>query len=156
MPGESSWLALVMSRATFSKDFTVGVTRGLYDYEKEDMVSKTDDIGRPVPVQGKLSLNAAGGDTKLQRSIGKGPNAKDSDVGFHLIADSLGGPTNKLNVLPGNGKSIDDGLANLNTGEYATMEKRPRGALNDGKDVDIEIQPIYKEGDSTRPERFEV
>jgi hypothetical protein len=126
-------------------------------YQYKDMKWTTDEFGRTTLVQGKLKLEAAGRDPGLQRDIGNGPHAKPSDVGFHLIADSLGGPTNKLNVLPGNGKPIDDGLANLNQGQYATMEKALRSALKSGKDVSIEIVPTYRSGNkTTRPDSFEV
>jgi hypothetical protein len=126
-------------------------------YQYKDMSWTTDELGRTTYVQGKLTKESAGRDPKLQRDIGKGPDAKDSDVGFHLIADSLGGPTNKLNVLPGNGKPIDDGLANLNQGAYASMEKALRKALGEGKDVDIELTPVYRSGNSTtRPDEFHV
>jgi hypothetical protein len=126
-------------------------------YQYKDLTWSTDEFGRTEYVTGHLKPDPAGRDPKLQRDIGNGPDAKDSDVGFHLIADSLGGPTNKLNVVPGNGKSIDDGLANLNQGEYARMERALRGALKDGKDVSIEITPLYPPGSATtRPDRFVV
>lgn len=126
-------------------------------YQYKGMQWSTDDLGRTALVRGKLKLGAGGRDPKLQRDIGNAPGTKDSDVGFHLIGDSLGGPTNKLNVLPGNGKPIDDGLANLNQGEYSKMERSLRGALKDGKDVEVELTPVYNTGNvSTRPDRFVV
>jgi hypothetical protein len=130
-------------------------------YQYKDMRWTTDDAGRTTLVQGKLTLEPGGRDPKLQRDIGNQTGAKDTDVGFHLIADSLGGPTNKLNVLPGNGKPIDDGLANLNQGAYATMERKLRQGLKDGKDVEFELTPVYpKHADgapaSTRPDMFVV
>ncbi len=126
-------------------------------YEYEGMSWRTDVEGRPIEVGGELTLNPVGrNDPSLQTDIGKGPDAKDTDVGFHLIADSLGGPTNRLNVLPGNGKPIDDGLANLNQGQYARMEKRLRDALKDGRSVSIEIKPQYGRAGDRRPTRFDV
>jgi hypothetical protein len=126
-------------------------------YQYKDLTWSTDELGRTSLVSGKPTLDSPGRDTGLQRDIGKGPDARDSDVGFHLIGDSLGGPTNRLNVLPGNGKPIDDGLANLNQGEYAKMERALRGALRDGGDVRIELTPVYPSGSvTTRPDRFVV
>lgn len=128
-------------------------------YEYNDMAWTTDEFGRTTQVEGTLTTNPAGRDPSLQRDIGNGPDARDSDVGFHLIADSLGGPTNRLNVLPGNGRPIDDGLANLNQGAYSSMERQLRGALNANppKEVSIELEAIYPPGSATtRPERFEV
>ena len=125
-------------------------------YEHNDMFWRTDASGRTAEVGGQLSLNPAGRDTGLQRDIGRGPDARDTDVGFHLIADSLGGPTNRLNVLPGNGRPIDDGLANLNQGAYARMERALRDALRDGKDVRFELTTIYPDGNTFRPSKFLV
>lgn len=125
-------------------------------YEYNDMFWRTDEAGRTAEVGGQLSLNPAGRDTGLQRDIGRGPDARDTDVGFHLIADSLGGPTNRLNVLPGNGRPIDDGLANLNQGAYARMERTLRDALGQGKDVRFELQTVYPDGDTFRPSEFLV
>ena len=126
-------------------------------YEYEGMSWRTDVEGRPIEVGGELKLNPVGrNDPKLQTDIGKGPGSRDSDVGFHLIADSLGGPTNRLNVLPGNGKPIDDGLANLNQGAYAKMERELRGALKEGKSVSIDIRPVYPNPKDPRPSEFAV
>jgi hypothetical protein len=121
-------------------------------YQYKDMTWATDEFGRTSSVSGQLRLESPGRDPNLQRDIGNGPGARDTDVGFHLIADSLGGPTNRLNVLPGNGKPIDDGLANLNQGEYARMERYLRQSLKDGKSVDIEITPVYPRDGDIRPD----
>ncbi|WP_131106091.1 DNA/RNA non-specific endonuclease [Ornithinimicrobium sufpigmenti] len=125
-------------------------------YEYNDMFWRTDEAGRTAEVGGQLSLNPGGRDARLQGEIGRGPDALDSDVGFHLIADSLGGPTNRLNVLPGNGRPIDDGLANLNQGAYARMENVLRGALQGGSEVRFNLRTVYPEGITTRPDRFVV
>lgn len=126
-------------------------------YQYKDLTWSTDELGRTSVVSGKPRLESPGRDTNLQRDIGNGPDARDSDVGFHLIGDSLGGPTNRLNVLPGNGKPIDDGLANLNQGQYARMERQLRRALADGRDVRVEIKPVYPPGSATtRPDKIVV
>lgn len=125
-------------------------------YEYDDLFWRTDEAGRTAEVGGQLSLGPAGRDARLQGDIGRGPDARDSDVGFSLIADSLGGPTNRLNVLPGNGRPIDDGLANLNQGAYARMETVLRGALQGGSEVRFHLRTVYPEGITTRPDRFVV
>lgn len=125
-------------------------------YEYNDMYWQTDELGRTAEEGGTLSLNPAGRDAALQRDIGNSVDARDTDVGFHLIADSLGGPTNRLNVLPGNGRPIDDGLANLNQGAYARMERRLRTALADGQTVRFELHTLYSDANPIRPSEFEV
>ena len=83
---------------------------------------------------------------------------KPSDVGFHLLADSLNGPTNPLNVVPGNGKPIGDGLANLNQGAYASLERTIRKmASSSAAPVEIRVTPQYTAGNlSRRPDTIVV
>ncbi|ROS26003.1 DNA/RNA non-specific endonuclease [Cellulomonas sp. PhB150] len=126
-------------------------------YEFNGMRWTTDEFKRTNGVSGTLNLGDGGRDAALTAQIGK--EGLPHDIGFHLIADSLGGPTNRLNVLPGNGKPYD-GLVNLNQGEWARMENKIRQALRNetpGK-VDIEIKPKYRENgpDATRPDTFDV
>ena len=95
----------------------------------------------------------------MQREIGNSADAASTDVGFHLIGHWFGGPVNKLDVVPGNGKPIGDRLANLNQGEYATMERMLRDAVLDKNitSVDVKIAPKYWSGNtSTRPDQFTV
>lgn len=125
-------------------------------YRYRDQSWTTDEFGRTSGLEGQLRLEPGARDPTLQRDIGNGPDALDSDVGFHLIADSLGGPTNRLNVLPGNGRPIDDGLANLNQGAYSSMERTLRGALDSGSSVKLEMEVIYPPGSTVRPSEFQV
>ncbi|WP_051639814.1 DNA/RNA non-specific endonuclease [Cellulomonas sp. URHE0023] len=126
-------------------------------YEFKGVAYETDSLGRTSSVSsGKLSLGAGGRNSALTTQIGN--EGLDTDIGFHLIADSLGGPTNRLNVLPGNGKPYD-GLVNLNQGEWARMERKIRDALGRATpaNVEIHIQPMYRDGNlSTRPDEFAV
>jgi hypothetical protein len=115
----------------------------------------TDNLGRVVRVRGRAELGTAGRDATLQRAIGH--EGVDTDVGFHLIADSLNGPTNRVNVVPGNGAPLGDGVPNLNQGAYASFERTVRGLLRRGDTVDIDIEAIYNSGNSTnRPDVFSV
>lgn len=52
--------------------------------------------------------------------------------------------------------AIDDGLANLNQGAYASMERRLRNALAEGSTVRIELHTIYPDGSTIRPSEFQV
>ncbi|WP_456789698.1 DUF6571 family protein [Cellulomonas sp. P5_C5] len=125
-------------------------------YEFKGMAWETDHLGRTRSVSGTVNLGDGGRNSRLTRLIGN--EGLPTDIGFHLIADSLGGATNRLNVLPGNGKPYD-GLVNLNQGQWASMETSLRNALSGqtpGK-VEIHVEPQYRPGNtSTRPDEFSV
>lgn len=117
----------------------------------------TDDAGRVIKAEGSVSLEAVGrNDPTLQRAIGNEGYA--TDVGFHLIADSFACPTNRLNVVPGNGKPLADGTKNLNTGAYGhQFEGQIRTLKRDNPDLDIQmrVEPSYDAGNtSNRPDSF--
>ena len=88
-------------------------------------------------------------DTDFHRLIAQG-------AGNHLIADSLDGPTVRLNVVPGNGKPIGDGLPNLNQGAYKQFENEVRElASTPGNKVEIVVEPRYSASNTTnRPDQF--
>ncbi|TDD67756.1 hypothetical protein E1262_18180 [Jiangella aurantiaca] len=116
---------------------------------------ETDSLGRPIRVEGAPSGSAAGRNRRLQQGIGH--EGIDGDVGFHILADSLGGPTNRLNVVPGNGKPLGDGMRNLNQGRYAEMERYLREALGNNQSVEVDILPRYRpDNTTTRPDSFTV
>ena len=127
-------------------------------YEFDGIRYTTDGEGRPIKVTGTPLKKKGVSDPEMRRAIGNGPDAEDTDVGFHLFAESFGGPTNKLNVVPGNGKVTEENFAefkNLNTSDYARMETQVRTALKDPKvkDLNLTIEPVYvKPG--TRPSQF--
>ncbi|MFT4082992.1 MAG: DNA/RNA non-specific endonuclease [Nocardioides sp.] len=127
-------------------------------YEFQGIRYTTDDLGRPIKVEGTPLKTKGASDPKLRQEIGSGPDADADDVGFHLFAESFGGPTNKLNVVPGNGKVTEanfEEFKNLNTSEYAKMENKVRAALNDPdvKDLNLKVEPIYGDA-TTRPSHF--
>lgn len=125
-------------------------------YQHRGVRWTTDHLARPVQVHGRVSRRS--GLTKrlgarLQKAIGK--EGRPTDVGFHLLAHSLGGPTNRLNVVPGNGRSIGDGKPNLNQGEYKSFELEIGQLLKNGRIVRVRIQAVYDHGNtSTRPDSF--
>jgi hypothetical protein len=114
----------------------------------------TDDSGRVTRAEGRVDLDPVGrNDPDLQRDIGH--EGRPTDVGFHVIADSLGGPTNRLNVVPGNGKPIGDGLPNLNNGAYKRFENEIARLVDDGHQVEMRVSPQYNADNLTsRPDRF--
>lgn len=124
-------------------------------YRHGDYQWTTDDQGRVVRAEGQISLDPAGrNDPDLQTDIGN--EGRQSDVGFHVIADRFGALTNRLNVVPGNGAPIDDGLPNLNNGAYKEFENTI-AELAEDHDVLARISPSYDPGNTTnRPDLFIV
>lgn len=115
----------------------------------------TDDLGRVSVAEGRVQIDPVGrNDTDLQRQIGH--EGRSTDVGFHVIADVLGGQTNRLNVVPGNGKPIGDGLANLNQGQYGQFERTLRElAADPDRTVEMRVEMRYNDGNtSNRPDEF--
>jgi len=114
----------------------------------------TDDQARVIRAEGRVDLEPVGrNDAGLQRDIGN--EGRATDVGFHIIADRLAGPTNRLNVVPGNGKPIGDGLPNLNNGEYKRFENELARLAGEGHEVDMRVSPQYNPGNtSNRPDTF--
>ena len=114
----------------------------------------TDAEGRTIQAEGTVDLTPAGRDTNLQAEIGK--EGEPTDVGFHLIGDHFNGPTNRLNVVPGNGKPLTDGLPNLNHGANKRFENQVAKLASDANNsVEVRIQPEYNPGNlTTRPDGF--
>ncbi|WP_440222994.1 DNA/RNA non-specific endonuclease [Dokdonella sp. MW10] len=123
-------------------------------YQFGELRWTTDPQARVVRAEGRVELDPVGrNDPGLQRQIGN--EGRDTDVGFHLIADRFGGPTNRVNVVPGNGKPIGDGLPNLNNGAYKRFENQIAGLLENGHDVDMQVTLTYNPGNTTtRPDAF--
>jgi len=114
----------------------------------------TDAEGRTIQAEGTVELTPAGRDTALQEQIGK--EGAPTDVGFHLIGDRFNGPTNRLNVVPGNGKPLTDGLPNLNQGAYKRFENQVAHLAGEPNNtVEVRVQPHYDAGNLTnRPDGF--
>jgi hypothetical protein len=124
-------------------------------YRFGDYQWSTDAEGRTIEAGGTVKVQEFGrNDPSLQQEIGH--EGRPTDVGFHLIADSLDGPTVRLNVVPGNGKPIGDGPPNLNQGAYKRFENTVRDLASDpANKVDIRIEPRYSAGNATnRPDEF--
>ena len=124
-------------------------------YEFGEYSFTTDANGRISVAQGEVSLTATGrNDPDLQSAIGR--EGRPTDIGFHLIADRFGGQTNRLNVVPGNGRPLADGLPNLNQGAFKRFENRVAGlAEQPGNRVEMRIRAEYDPTNvSNRPDRL--
>ncbi len=121
-----------------------------HKYKVGNHLYETDDAGRVSRVSGKLDLNTRDRNTYQQVKSAKEAGIKDGlsdDDGGHLIASIFDGPGEQINYAPMN--------SNLNRGAWKRMENKWADALKEGKDVKVDIQPVY-DGASKRPEAFEV
>jgi hypothetical protein len=114
---------------------------------------RTDAQGRVTEAQGRIEVSPAGrNDNDLQAQIGR--EGRPTDVGFHIFADRFGGQTNRLNVVPGNGRPIGDNAPNLNQGPYKRFENMLAELSADNR-VDARIEMQYDPANATsRPDRF--
>ena len=81
-----------------------------------------------------------------QSTTGKSGNI--GDQGGHLIASSLGGAGDRINLVP-----MDKVL---NNGTWKKMESDLAKALEQGKDVSVKIDVGYPDGGGVRPNSFTV
>lgn len=124
-------------------------------YEFGNYSYTTDARGRVGTSEGQISLTPTGrNDPDLQRTIGR--EGRPTDIGFHLIADRFGGLTNRLNVVPANGRPIGDGLPNLNQGAFKRFENRVAElAGQPGNTVEVRIRTEYDASNlSNRPDNI--
>lgn len=82
-----------------------------------------------------------------QRNAGKAENATGDDGG-HLIASSLGGAGDRINMVPQ--------ARTLNRGDWKAMENFARRELEAGKNVSIKVDLKYPSSNSGRPNEFNV
>ncbi|MFW2349973.1 DNA/RNA non-specific endonuclease [Qipengyuania sp.] len=138
-------------------DAAAAVATPLTRYEFGRMAFTTDAMGRVIMAEGvPVRTRGKRHGADLQRSIGHEGDA--GDVGFHLLAHIFGGPVNRLNVVPGNGKRVaGDPGKNLNSSAYKVeFENRVREIIENLPDiVEVQVEPIYSD-DSTRPDRIQV
>jgi hypothetical protein len=106
----------------------------------------TDASGRVDKVEGTLSLNAMDRNGHQQCVTGKCGAANDE--GGHLIAASLGGAGDKINIVPQ--------ASTLNRGDWRAMENEFRTALKEGKAVTVKIDVAYPVEGGARPSAFRV
>jgi filamentous hemagglutinin len=84
--------------------------------------------------------------TYQQACVGHCGNVGDD--GGHLIASSLGGAGDKINIVPQ--------ASTLNRGEWKSMENLLRKELEAGKTVTVKIDVGYPPGGGARPNTFNV
>lgn len=115
-------------------------------YEKNGYYFRTDDLGRPTSVYGKLDLKK-GTRSEVQTDVGH--KGIEGDDGGHLIGNRFNGPSDAFNLVPQN--------SNVNRGAWNTMEKDWGSAIKSGYDVIVQVDPKYAEGNtSPRPDFFIV
>lgn len=106
----------------------------------------TDSAGRVTQVEGSLDLSTMDRNTYQQCMMGKCGNV--GDEGGHLIAASLGGAGDKINIVPQ--------AATLNRGDWKAMENSLRDDLAAGKQVSVSIEVVYPFDGGLRPSSFVV
>ena len=133
------------NKGDWNKELNTPKPNHIYKVDN-DKVYMTDDIGRVKEVDANLTLNTKDRNTYQQCKTGK-CGGKTDDDGGHLIASIFNGPGEKLNLIPQN--------SNLNRGAWKNMEKEWAKALKEGKEVKVNIKPVYT-GNSSRPDSFKV
>ncbi|PIE46581.1 MAG: hypothetical protein CSA42_07765 [Gammaproteobacteria bacterium] len=107
----------------------------------------TDSRGRVNKVEGQLDLNKMDRNRYQQKDVGKLENATGDDGG-HLIASTLGGAGDRINIVPQ--------ASTLNRGDWKAMEDHLRKELKAGKTVSVKIDVGYPNGNTKRPNKFFV
>ncbi len=106
----------------------------------------TDGSGRVKEVTGTLSPSTMDRNTYQQGCAGRSGCAGDD--GGHLIASSLGGAGDRINIVPQ--------AATLNRQDWKDMENFLRNELKAGKSVTVKIDVGYPASGGVRPSEFTV
>jgi hypothetical protein len=77
-----------------------------------------------------------------------GQCSNPGDQGGHLIAATIGGAGERINLVPQ--------AATLNNGPWRVMENEFKAAIEDGKKVSVKIEVGYPPGGGVRPSAFLV
>lgn len=116
-------------------------------YELNGSVYKTDDNGRIISCKAKPECSPENPrDNEAQRDAG-GPDRKENDQGGHIVGRNLNGDGGTGNLV-----AMD---SRINQSDYKRMENDVKSALDEGKEVTIDIDISYT-GDSGRPDEIEV
>jgi filamentous hemagglutinin len=107
-------------------------------------VYQTDELGRVVSLDADLASIKRDRNKYQQCTTGK---CGLDDEGGHLLASVLDGPGEKINLVPMDG--------NLNKGAWKSMENAWVKAVDEGKKVNVKIEPVYG-GPGVRPDRFVI
>jgi filamentous hemagglutinin len=106
----------------------------------------TDSTGRVKGVEADLTGITSDRNKYQQLCAGKCGNPGDD--GGHLIASSLGGAGDRINIVPQ--------ASTLNRGDWKTMEADLKKEIDAGKAVTMKIDVVYPAGGGPRPETFVV
>lgn len=106
----------------------------------------TNAQGKVNYVEADLNKIAMDRNSYQQNVVGK--SGEVNDQGGHLIASSLGGAGDRINLVP-----MDKVL---NNGTWKKMESDLAKALEQGKDVNVKIDVGYPDGGGGRPNSFTV
>ncbi|KQY89264.1 DNA/RNA non-specific endonuclease [Pelomonas sp. Root1444] len=106
----------------------------------------TDAAGRVTRAEGDLSALIRS-DRNLYQQVRAGEIGGQGYEGGHLIGSLFGGAGEKINLVPQ--------LTSVNRGEYRAMERTWAEAIRDGKQVKVEVSPVYA-GGSQVPTKIEV
>ena len=114
------------------------------EIKKGNFTAKTDALGRPV--YNKIEdLQIKQGREPLSRKF-KDISYKVGDQEGHLIADSVGGPASKENIVPQ--------MSEVNQSQFKKVENHIKSLKEAGYKVDYAVKTNYV-GESRRPSSFE-
>jgi len=105
----------------------------------------TDALGRVVKAEGTLSPATV--DRNAYQQLLAGRAGGDGYDGGHLIGTLVGGAGEKINLVAQ--------LSSVNRGEFRVMEKSWAEAMQAGKEVRVEVSPVYS-GTSQVPTQIDV
>ena len=113
-------------------------------------IFKTDLLGRTISsieiLHSAKKIDRRGHSSFEDITIAK--DGKPTDVGGHIVANNVNGPTEAINIVP------MDGSFN-NSGEWKSMEKMIQDAVYCKNEVQVKKELLYP-GDSKRPNKITV
>ena len=113
-------------------------------------IFKTDSLGRTVSsienLHSARNIDRRGHSSFDEITFAKGGNT--TDVGGHIIANNVNGPSEAINIVP-----MDSSFNN--SGEWKTMEKMIQDAFYYKNEVQVKKELFYP-GESKRPNKITV
>jgi filamentous hemagglutinin len=95
-----------------------------------------------------VDLTGITSDRNKYQQLCAGKCGNPGDDGGHLIASSLGGAGDRINIVPQ--------ASTLNRGDWKAMEAYLKTEIDAGKTVSMKIDVIYPVGGGVRPSEFRV
>ncbi len=115
------------------------------EYTLNGYTYTTDEYGNIIKVEGNPTLNPENErDNQAQAAVG-GDDRRSTDQGGHIISREMNGDGGLGNLV-----AMD---SRINQSDYKRMETDIRNALNEGKEVSVDIKLEY-DGDSERPSKL--